>query len=269
MQPVSSPTEIFTTAFPLVSEPARVAACFDLDGTLAPIVDRPEDTAVPGRTRELLERISEKYLITAIVTGRQSLEAKRILGLDAITYVGNHGFEVLRPGESEPSPSPALAGQERVAIEFLESLDPERLKTAGLRTEDKAAIQALHWRGAVDQDSAEAEIAEIVAAAEAAGLHTHHGRKVLELRPPVELDKGKGIRALLEHLPLTGALYAGDDRTDVDGFEALAAMRDEGKIGQVLRIGVLSDETPEIVAEAADLTVAGPEGFVHVLEVLA
>ncbi len=265
----ASPTEISAALAPLSADPGRAAIFFDLDGTLAPIVDRPEDAAVPGRTRELVERIAGRYLSAGVVTGRRASEARRILGLDQLIYVGNHGFELMMAGHSEPEPAPALAGEADRAPRFVAALASDRLRSAGLRVEDKAAIQALHWRGADDEDAAERLAAEIGAEAEAEGLHTHRGRKVVELRPAVELDKGVGLRSVLRLLPAQSAFYAGDDRTDVDAFQALAEMASAGRLERAVRVAVISDETPAEVADAADLAVDGPEGFVAVLEGLA
>jgi trehalose 6-phosphate phosphatase len=266
----ASPADLLAVVAPLGEDPDRVAVLFDLDGTLAPIVDRPGDTSVPLRTRELVGRIAQRYGLCGVVSGRQALEARRILDLPELTYIGNHGFELLRPGAAEPEPAPALKGMEGDAARFAAELDPGRLAGTGLRTEDKAAIVALHWRGAPDPDAAEAAAARIGEEAEAAGLHTHRGRMVLELRPAVEIDKGIGLRALLEaESGIESAFYAGDDRTDADGFRALAEMAETGDLERAVRVAVVSPETPDEVPEAADIAVAGPEGFVPVLEALA
>lgn len=265
----ATPTEIFAAIAPLAAEPLRAGAFFDLDGTLAPIVGRPEEASVPDRTRELIGRIAERYGIAGVVTGRQAAEARRILGLDQLTYIGNHGYELLMPGEEESEPAPALVGHEGAAAEFAAGLDPAELEAAGLRTEDKAAIFALHWRGADDAAGAEAEAMRIAEAAEAAGLHTHRGRMVVELRPPVEIDKGIGLTSLLRHSPVRSAFYAGDDTTDADAFRALGGLVEAGKLQRAVRVAVLADEAPPPVAEAADLAVDGPDGFIAVLEALA
>lgn len=265
----ASPTEIFAAVAPLAADPAAAAAFFDLDGTLAPIVERPEDARVPERTRELVERIAERYAGAGVITGREATEARRILGLERLTYVGNHGFEVLLPGEGEPEPAAALGDAAGRVGEFVAGLSSERLSGAQLRIEDKGAIQALHWRGAATEADAERVAFEIAAEAERAGLWTHRGRKVIELRPPVELDKGAGLRSVLRFVPARAAFYAGDDRTDIDAFAAMTALTEAGKLERAVRVAVVSDESPAAVAAAADLSVDGPEGFVSVLEALA
>ena len=151
---------------------------------------------------------------------------------------------------------------------FLEGLDRSELDRVGVRTEDKGAIVALHWRGAENEGAAESVAHEIASEAEWQGLVPHHGRKVLEIRPNVAINKGIAVAALLASRPVDNALYGGDDRTDVDAFTALHTLRADGKLEATACIAVASDESPPEVAREADLTVGGPEGFVHVLEVL-
>src|SRR6478609_4318496 len=96
----------------LLTDPGSAAVLSDLDGTLAPIVARPELVEVPVRAREALERIASRFGLCAIVTGRRPEEARRIVGLDGIAYAGNHGFELLAPGAESAIASPQLAGWE-------------------------------------------------------------------------------------------------------------------------------------------------------------
>lgn len=241
----------------------------DLDGTLAPIVPRPEDAAIDERSRNALRLIAQRYALTAIVTGRQALVAREIVRVDAIAYAGNHGFELLRPGAAEPEPAPAVQEHAGDAPAFLARQDAAALEAAGVRTEDKGAIVALHWRGAPDPDAAEALAAEVAAEAKRAGLITHRGRLVIELRPPVAIDKGNAVDGLLAGAGVRIALYAGDDRTDLDAFASLARLRDLGDLREIVRVGVRSVEGPEEIAAAADLVVDGPGAIPTLLEALA
>lgn len=264
----ATPAAIAAAAARLGSRPERAAAFFDLDGTLAPIVARPEDARVPQRTRELIARIAERYRLVGVVSGRRATDARRIMDLDRLTYLGNHGFELLAPGAERAAPSVALTAAD-TAGRFAAAIDPERLRAAGLRVEDKGAIIALHWRGAPDPDAAQSAAATIAAEAEAEGLSTHRGRMVLELRPPVAVDKGVALAAVLSGEPIEAAFYAGDDRTDADAFRALGELAEAGRLQDAVRVAVVSEETPPEVSQCADLAVAGPAGFVAVLEALA
>jgi trehalose-phosphatase len=104
---------------------------------------------------------------------------------------------------------------------FMHDAYDEELKRLRVRLEDKEAIAALHWRGAPDEEGAEAAIRAVAERAEDSGYRTHWGRKVLEIRPPVRIDKGAGIVGLLRDTDLTAAVYVGDDLTDVDAFRGL------------------------------------------------
>ena len=139
----------------------------------------------------------------------------------------------------------------------------------GIRVEDKGAIVALHWRGSENEGEAESLAREIEAGADWKGLVAHRGRKVLEIRPDVPINKGIAVAALVPARPVRAALYAGDDRTDVDGFAALRALREDGVLEHVACIAVGSDESPPEVSASADLTVDGTEGFLRVLRALA
>ena len=110
---------------------------------------------------------------------------------------------------------------------------------------------------------------EIASEAEWQGLIAHRGRKVLEIRPNVAINKGIAVAALIPARPVDDALYGGDDRTDVDAFTALRTLRDDGRLRATACIAVASDESLREVSREADATVPGPEGFARVLEALA
>ena len=124
-----------------------------------------------------------------------------------------------------------------------------------MRTEDKGAIVAWHWRGAPDEEAAHAAVKRIAEQASEAGLEPHWGRKVLEVRPPVRVDKGGAVRELLRDVDVDAALYAGDDTTDLDAFRALTELVEAGRLKAAVRVGVRSDEGPPAIAEEADVVV--------------
>jgi trehalose 6-phosphate phosphatase len=137
-----------------------------------------------------------------------------------------------------------------------------------VRLEDKGPIVAFHWRGAPDEEAARAAIDAIAAKAEAGGLRTHWGRKVLEVRPPVRIDKGAGIESFLADAEVDAALYAGDDVTDLDAFRALSKLVEQGRLKHAVRVGVRSDEGPAEIVEEADVVVEGPPGVEDLLAAL-
>lgn len=252
----------------LRADPRRTAILTDVDGTLAPIVERPELAAVPARASALLERLADRYGLVGCISGRQAEEARRLVGVSGIAYAGNHGLELLLAGDDGPRLDPALTGRERDAGRFVAGLDASALAEAGLRLEDKGPIQALHWRGAADEKTAAAWAEEIATGAEQAGLAVRRGRKVLELRPPGG-GKDAAVASLLDGRGLRVAVYAGDDRTDLDAFRRLRELREQGELETAICVGVLSPEGPPELAEQADLTVEEPAGWLEILDWLA
>lgn len=254
---------------PLRGAPERTAILTDVDGTLAPIVERAEEAAVPAAVREVLAALAERYALVGCISGRRAEEARRLVGLDTLAYAGNHGLELLLPGEQAPSTDPSVVGREADAAAFLASVDGGRLQSVGLRREDKGPIQALHWRGSADEAGAESRAHEIANEAGKAGLEPRWGRKVLELRPLGGGGKDGAVASLLAAEGLDRAVYAGDDRTDLDAFRRLRELADEGQLGTAVCVGVLSPEGPAELAEECDVTVEGLDGWLAILEWLA
>ena len=222
---VSAPTaEVLAESLaPLTGDPAHAAVFCDIDGTLAPIVRRPEESHVREEISLLLGRLGRRYGCVACVSGRPASEARRLVGVGSIAYVGSHGAELMPAGANRPSLVEAFASWEgRVrALRARASRSAAICGCLRIRVEDKGPIKAFHWRGAPDEAAAETWLTGVAQEAEADGLRIHWGRKVLEIRPPVHVDKGEGITALLEGAPVRAALYGGDDVTDLDAFDAL------------------------------------------------
>jgi trehalose 6-phosphate phosphatase len=151
---------------------------------------------------------------------------------------------------------------------FADDAYGEGLRRLRVRLEDKEAIAAFHWRGTPDEEGALAAVEEVAEAAEAAGFVPHWGRKVLEIRPPLRIDKGAGIVNLLRDTDLAAAVYVGDDVTDLDAFRGLTELRELGRLDYALRVGVRSDESPAALQEEADTMVEGPDGVRDLLRAL-
>ena len=253
---------------PLRSDPDHAAILLDIDGTLAPIVRHAADAHVPEATRTLLIEIAKRYGVVGCVSGRRAATARQIVAIGTIAYVGNHGGELLRPGATRPEVDPELAtwtARVRAFAARALTAEHQRLRVRG---EDKDAIAAFHWRGAPDEHAAEASVREIAAEAEREGFVVHWGRKVLEVRPPVALDKGIGIARLLRGSPAEAALYVGDDTTDLDAFRGLRELVQSDALQAALCVAVDSDEAPAELAREADLTLEGTHGVRELLEAL-
>ena len=250
---------------PLTEAPERAAIFLDVDGTLAPIVQRAEDAAVPEKTALLLGRLARRYGLVACVSGRAAADARRLVGVGGIAYAGSHGAELLEPGGATATVLPAFASWAERVRAFARERDERDLRLLRVRIEDKGPIVAFHWRAVPDEDAARTRLEGVAQEAEAEGFVTHWGRKVLEIRPPVPVDKGQAVEELVRRGGVRAALFAGDDATDLDAFEAL----DRLDLDAAVRVGVASDEGPAAIVERADLVVDGTDGFLVVLESLA
>jgi trehalose 6-phosphate phosphatase len=285
---------------PLRSDPSRSAVLLDIDGTLAPIVRHADDAHVPEATRSLLIEVAKRYRLVGCISGRRAATARQIVAIGSIAYVGNHGGELLRPGATHPELDPELAAWSERVRAFAARVYTSAHQRLRVRAEDKQAIAAFHWRGAPDEAAAASAVREIAGLAEAEGLAVHWGRKVLEVRPPVALDKGIGITALLDDAgavdgrspfhatggqgggdggadggvavdgrsSLRAALYAGDDATDLDAFRGLRSLVQAGRLECAVCVAVSSDEAPPDLLAEADLAIEGPDGVRALLEAL-
>jgi trehalose 6-phosphate phosphatase len=243
----------------------------DIDGTLAPIVDHAADAHVPESTRQLLIAVARKFGLVGCVSGRRASEARAMVSIGSITYVGSHGVELLRSGWTEAVLDADVADWVRRIHDFGREADTADARKLRVRLEDKGPIVAFHWRGAPDEDAARAAVDAIAERAQAAGLRIHWGRKVLEVRPPIRIDKGAGINRLLNEVgpDIEMALYVGDDTTDLDAFRALTTLVDEGRLTLAVRVGVQSEEGPSEITGEADVVVDGPDGVRELLTVLS
>ncbi len=207
----------------------------DYDGTLTPIVDRPEDAVIPPKTRETVEKLSRSCTLV-VISGRDLKDVRSLVGIDSLVYAGSHGFDISGPKGLD------LSFQQ--GDEFLPVLDSaeSRLRDlvsdiSGAAVERKKYSIAVHYRLVAEREvpQVEAVVDEVLSAHE--GLVKGSGKKVFELRPDLDWDKGKALLWLMEALGFrmheTLPLYLGDDTTDEDAF---AVIRESG-IGIVVTEG--------------------------------
>ena len=200
---------------------------------------------MPEETRVELRRLNGRYALVACISGRSSADARRIVGLDELVYVGEHGLEL------EPE---AAAWSDRLQA-FATTIDWEDV-------ERKPLTVTFHYRRAENESDALRLLEAVAARARTEGLVARFGRKVLELRPPVGAHKGTAVMHLLGDRGLERALYAGDDTTDLDAFNALQAL----ELG--VTVAVSSAEGPAELREAADVVVDGPPAMLGLLREL-
>ena len=226
----------------LAEAPERAAIFLDVDGTLAPIVPRPEDARVPDEARAEVARLADRYALVACVSGRTGEDARRLVGVAGVRYVGAHGLELAPDADRWRDEIHSFAA------------------TVDWPVEDKGLTVSFHYRQAEDESAALEYLEEVSEQARRAGLIPRFGRKVLEIRPPVHADKGTAVQQMLDEAGLRRALYAGDDSTDADGFRALDGL-DVG-----VRVAVSSDEAPSELIRLADVVVASPAELLQLLK---
>ncbi|HST90202.1 MAG TPA: trehalose-phosphatase [Ktedonobacterales bacterium] len=236
----------------------------DVDGTLSPIAPTPESAALLPGVADLLDRAQQCFDVVAAVSGRSAHDARRMVGLDTITYIGNHGFEWLEPRAHVATPVseaaeahilpealPYQPAVEAVLTRLGADLAP---RFPGLRIEPKGVTASVHVRNTPDPAAAEDaayRLASELAAPQ--GLRVTRGKLVVELRPPVAVDKGAAVARVIRERGLRAALYLGDDRTDIDAFRALRRLTNEGACRGVA-VAILHNEAPADLAAEADVT---------------
>ena len=197
----------------------------DFDGTLAPIVDRPGEAAIPDATRRVVERLAAR-LPVAVISGRDLEDVRGRVALEEIAYSGSHGFEIQLPEDTAASVDKGTAHLE--LLDEAERQLRDRLgDLEGVEIERKRYGIAVHYRRASRQDADRTERLVDAILDRVGGLAKTHGKKVFDLRPDLDWDKGDAVEWLLDRLPVDDptAVYLGDDVTDEDAFEVL---RDRG-----------------------------------------
>jgi trehalose 6-phosphate phosphatase len=241
----------------------RAGLVTDVDGTISPIVEHPQDAQVLARARDALAGLSELLEVTAVVSGRRAGDARAMVGVDGLVYVGNHGLEVwTHAGGAEIVPE-ARPWVPRLAA-VLDAI-ARQLPQAGILIENKGATGSLHYRLAADPERARRELLEILARrAITSGLRIEEGRMVINLLPPLTVTKGSAVTWLARTHGLQQLVYLGDDVTDAHAFRALAALRQTGQ-ARTLSIGVVGRETPASIRQLADATVPSVEAVADLL----
>jgi trehalose 6-phosphate phosphatase len=231
----------------LASAPEKAGLFLDFDGVLAPIVARPEDAEAPAETRAELQRLADRYQLVCVISGRPGDDVRTRVGVDGIVYVGSHGLELDPEAERWRERIHAFAGAAR---------------WPSAQTEDKGLSVSFHFRDRDDDAAAVAELDAIAGQARAEGLVARFGRKLLEVLPPVESNKGTAVRQLLGEAELMRALVAGDDTTDLDSFRAVEDLEVR------VRVAVASAESPSLLREHADIVVESTGEFLELLRKL-
>ena len=226
----------------------------DVDGTLSAIAPTPETAMLLPGVAELLTQARAHFDLVAVVSGRATADARRMVNVPDILYIGNHGLEYLSEDGVTMHVRPEAEPWVRAINHVLASVQsPLTERYPGLRVERKGVTASIHLRGLEEPYKAEEAIFEAVTeAASPKGLRVTRGKLVVELRPPLDIDKGVAIESFIRERGLRSALYLGDDQTDIDAFRTLRRLTEEG-VCQGVAVAVSHGEAPANLAAEADI----------------
>ena len=264
-------------------DPGATLLVFDFDGTLAPIVARPEDARALPESLAAISKLADRGFSLAVISGRPVGTLLELLGeagrraFASATLYGHYGAEHLDLAQAfqnaaSDSGDPTMDDlkQAIIAPPVPEGLDPARVELEevvapfpGAALEEKGLSIAAHFRGATSDEALQIAAEQIQQIAERHGLTVEAGRKVWELRGPTE-TKGDALRSLVDEVRPANVAFAGDDVGDLAAFEALGAL----DVDNACAVVSSSTEVPELDA-LADILCRGPQGIAAWLGTLA
>ena len=234
----------------------------DMDGTLAPIASSPQEAQLSPRGRQLLAALRDALPLVVLISGRRVANLVKKVNVPGLVYIGNHGLEYWEEGQTVvvPEAAPYLPKLQAIKAEL------KTLEQDGAFVEDKHATLSFHYRQVSQPDEFAARNAGRIAELAAKhGLVLFRGKRVFEVRPPIEMDKGLAFRRLVLSHSLEAALFLGDDVSDLNALRMARRVRQEGACA-AWGIGVQSEDAPKDLAAAADFLA---EGVADVEELLA
>ena len=249
--------DVAATIDALVERPSETVLLADYDGSLSPIVDRPDHAVPLPAAIDVLAALVGRLGRVGVVSGRPVEFLAAHLPVDGLVLVGLYGMESMIGGERRIDPR---------VVPFVDAVaqaaDEADARLPGIIVERKAGVSVtLHWRVAPEQEQEVLGVAADLAARY--GLSELRTRLAIELRPPVAIDKGTAIDVFVAAFSV--ASYAGDDTGDLAAFAALARGQADGRLARAVRIGVRSPEMPPALPDSVDCLVDGPDGLVDLL----
>ncbi len=241
----------------------RLAVFLDYDGTLTPIVARPDLAVLSDAMRQVVRDLAGRCTV-AIVSGRDREDVQKLVALDQLIYAGDHGFDISGPA--------GLSIRKDAGADFADLMDDVKGRlhreldgVEGVLIEPKMSSAAVHYRLVAEADHGRVQAVVEAILADHAELRVTPGKMVYEIQPKLDWDKGRAVLWLLEALELDSPdvvpLYLGDDVTDEDAFRALSGRG----------LGIYVGESEEPAAErpsAADYIVADTAAAGRFLETL-
>ena len=191
----------------------------DYDGTLTPIVQRPELAVISQEMKDALQSLAQKYT-TTIVSGRMREDIEKLVGIKGLVYAGSHGFDISGPGISmiEPRAKEAIP----LISEITKQLSKGLSDIPGILVEEKKFSVAVHYRLVDEQHLSKIKNSVNKIIQDNQSLRIMSGKKVFEILPKIDWDKGRAIRWVMQAMKIswtdTSVVYIGDDTTDEDAF---------------------------------------------------
>jgi trehalose 6-phosphate phosphatase len=239
------------------------AICLDFDGTLAPIVDDPNEARPLLGTVDLLGHLAARFAAVALLSGRPADYLAEHAAAPGVRYLGLYGLEEIRDGHVWVDPR-LEAARPAVMAAQQDLRDCAAVRDSGAYLEDKQYAVAIHTRRVTDHARWTAPIDEAAwQVADRHGLDVVLGKLVWELRPAVRSDKGDAVRRIIGESNAHSVIVAGDDLGDLSAFAAAFELKAHG--GDVLRVAVDSAEAPPALIDQADVIVDGPPGLLEFL----
>ncbi|SCG86034.1 putative trehalose-phosphate phosphatase 8 [Methanobacterium congolense] len=221
----------------------------DVDGTISEIVPTPQEAFVSYSMKETLTGLSKKFQMVAVVSGRPVEDVKRMIGIEGLLYVGNHGMEYMKNGQIQVEEDTKRYIQ-RINEAACKIKEEESCNAEGVLLEDKGLCFSIHYRLCKDPNARKILLDALKDMEELKGLQIKEGRKVIEIRPPTGYDKGKILERIVKDHDVKSVIYLGDDVTDSDAFRKLNELKTQGKLDGESII-ILSGEIPSRIKEEA------------------
>jgi len=245
-----------------ITSKTRIGLLTDMDGTISPIVKRPDLAQVSDASRRLLSELYQVITLVAVISGRAVSEVVEKVNLPHLVYVGNHGLERWENNAIKVDQAQVVAAA-RPHLDVVKRLITPQLQE-GIWIEDKITTLTIHYRESLSPEASAAYLGPLVQKiAVEQGLLFSNGKMSFEIKPDINIDKGTIVRQLVSEYHLDAAIYLGDDTSDIDAMLALRDIRHEGKCLTV-GIGVESSEMPDKLRANVDLlatNVADVEAF--------
>ncbi|MCB2180285.1 trehalose-phosphatase [bacterium] len=242
----------------------KFAIISDFDGTLSPIVNDPESARPDPKVVPLLAALQNQIELVGVLSGRMAEDVADRVGVPGVVTIGNHGFErfqggrIVIPDQAKPYRKALQKTAEKIRKHML----------PGMQLEDKGITISVHYRQAENEEAVrEKFLPQLQKWADKYELDLFQGRKVFELRPPVDVDKGTAFVQIIEDFKVQAAVYLGDDTTDATVFIAAKKLREMG-LCEAYGIGVHSPNTPEEILQNEDYSAEGVEGVAAFLSMV-